>query len=300
MLEKEILRLIYQIESSISEATMGLNELRMLVAGKQPEQIDKQSEIIQQSDLWPLAIGESSIVSETDSINKKLRASQIISIIGPKHGSNILDFGCGDGFLSMELSRISKSVVGYDIKGNHHWQTHLSETKSPNDNLQLTIDKDIVQASAPYDHIILYDVLDHLYSEDPIVVLRWLKLLLAKNGRMFIRTHPWTSRHGGHLFEHGQSLNKAFLHLTMTSEQLSSIDSLEPNLKVTRPLATYGGYFEKAGLSVIHKKPHIQGVDKYIVDNELDNIINNIWNNEINRETAIQIMSNTFIDFTVT
>lgn len=307
MPDKNILQLIYKIESFLTEASVSLNELRSLVLSKpeiqsdidQLEQQALQDTIVEDPLSWPKAADPNAIIYKTDTIKRALRAVQIISIINPKNKTSILDFGCGDGYVAKELSHVARSVVGYDIVNSQYWDNHIITANT--NNLQLTVDKNVVAASAPYDKIVLYDVLDHIESDDPINVLKYLKTLLAKNGNIFIRTHPWISRHGGHLYENGKlESNKAFLHLTMTEPELIAAGySVMPNLKVIKPLATYNALFEKAGLNIISKKSHTMPVEQYVIDNLLNTIMKVVWGDDITPETATQILSNVFIDYTL-
>ena len=46
---------------------------------------------------------------------KRLQARTILSLVAPKAGDRILDFGCGSGFFAFEFSKRGAHAVGYDI-----------------------------------------------------------------------------------------------------------------------------------------------------------------------------------------
>lgn len=57
-----------------------------------------------------------------------------------------------------------------------------------------------------FDVILLYDVVDHI--ENPFSFINEIQNKLASSGKVFIRCHPWSSRHADHDLR-----NKAYLHL---------------------------------------------------------------------------------------
>jgi hypothetical protein len=70
----------------------------------------------------------------------------------------------------------------------------------------------------------------------------------APNGRIYLRCHPWTSRHGTHLYK---QLNRAYLHLVFDTDELFSM-----GLKETRtrnfldPMTEYRKIIEEARLTI--------------------------------------------------
>jgi hypothetical protein len=72
------------------------------------------------------------------------------------------------------------------------------------------------------------------------------KSVLAPEGRIYMRCHPWCSRHGGHAY---RAINKAFVHLVLSEEELKSMGvEVEPTINVVRPLDTYGRIIDRSGL----------------------------------------------------
>ena len=243
---------------------------------------------------WPESVPEKMIVTKSGPAEKKYRALQIIGLLGiPINGKRVLDCGCGDGFVTAEISHQAELAVGYDIIEHENWE----KLRQEHHNILITADSLTMLNRAPYDVIILYDVLDQLKGEDPTKFLKSMADLLDENGQIFIRTHPWTSKHGGGIYD---QLNKAYVHLALTTSEL--IDAgVRPlfNLKISRPMATYEKWFTDAGLKLEHRNIIAEPPHSYICNNLLDRIIKITWGDNIDKEQAIRIMSNQFIDYTL-
>lgn len=231
------------------------------------------------------------IISGEGEAEKQFRALQIVSLIKlPMQGKVILDCGCGEGYNANEMANSAVKVVGYDPKEDPHWAGRSK------DNLVLTSNKQSVADHAPYDLIVLYDVIDHLVGEDPEVTLKWLTGMLSENGMMFVRAHPWTGRTGGHVYE---SANKAFIHLAMTPDELASagLKVKEPNLRVVRPMAAYEHWFQDAGLEVEDKRVKTTEVEEFFSGPIMDRIIKINWGGKLEPDVARKILANHFIDY---
>lgn len=243
-----------------------------------------------QSNDWPAAVDDDMIIKKTSVAEQKFRALQIINHIKePLNDKKILDYGCGNGLVAAEASYSAKLAFGYDIKSDDLWL----ENDKP--NLVCSTDPDLVKQNGPYDIIVLYDVLDHAIGQSPLNIVQMASELLADDGVIFIRTHPWTSRTGGHTYE---NINKAYLHLAITPDELSQIGiQIEPNQKIIRPMAAYELWFKEAGLSVIDKKTKATQVEQFFSDDIIDRIIKINWGGKLDRDTARKIMANHFIDY---
>lgn len=243
------------------------------------------------TDTWPMAVDQKMIVSAESESDKQFRALQVSNLIRiPMTNKVVLDFGCGEGHNPSEMANIALKVIGFDIKKHEKW------SKIEKNNLIFTDDVRNVDDHGPYDLIVLYDVIDHIVGEDPQELLKRLRNLLAKDGRMFMRAHPWTSRTGGHYYE---SMNKAFIHLVITPDEAikSGIKINEPNLKVARPMAAYEQWFKEAGLEVVEKRVKTTEVESFFDGPVMDRIIKINWGGGIDSNTARKIMSNHFIDY---
>lgn len=239
---------------------------------------------------WPKAVPDNMIVSHRGAPEKKYRALQIIGMLGiPVAGKRVLDCGCGEGYVTAEAAQQAELSVGYDIEAHDNWGTYNKQ------NLIYTSDTDVVNSDGPYDLIILYDVLDQLKGVDPVAFLKWLRTLMVDNGQIYVRTHPWTAKHGGGIYD---QMNKAYIHLALTPDELikSGIRPLH-NLKISRPMATYEKWFADAALNIESRNIEAEIPAEYVRNHLIDRIIKLTWGGTIDKEQAIKIMANQFIDY---
>lgn len=254
------------------------------------------------TDEWPEAISSRQLINDQDKSEQTFRALQIVSsikIVSPKPstdyqsllGKKILDFGCGNGYISSALQKRSKQpVVAYDISNN---------VACNNESVTYTTDLQQVNENAPYDFIMLHDVIDHIVDKpnSPIrhdTVLSYLSSLLSDDGIIYMKVHPWTSRHGGHAYT---TVNKAYVHLVYTADEMHQLGiKPEYNIKINRPQAMYEKWISNADLHVIDKKITSEKVDNYM-QVLIDRIVNVTWNGSINQQQALKIMTIQFIDY---
>lgn len=247
------------------------------------------------SDNWPESVMPHMIVTHRGQAEKQFRALQISRYLGTFTNQTVLDVGCGDGYIAREIANHAKEVVGYDIIMNSEWFTDKMKVGAV---LTFVAEREMVEKK-DYDAIIMYDVLDHLEGDDPVKFMSWLNSLLNPGGRIIVRTHPWTSKHGGHLYENGP--NKAFLHLAMTPDELVQADiDVPPNLRFNRPRAAYEYIFKTAGLKIAECNGHLEPVDSFFTGEILDRIIKITWKGAIDPANALKIMGNSFIDYILT
>ena len=116
---------------------------------------------------------------------------------------------------------------------------------------------------------------------------------------IFVRFHPWTSRDGGHLYD---QLNKAFVHLVFTPDELAQMGvsvteaGAKANQRIVRPLATYNGWINKAGLIVKERTAKTAEVEPFF--EELLPRINEVsWGGKCELETITKIMQTESVDF---
>jgi len=217
-----------------------------------------------ESDIWPEAVPSALIVS--DETKAKFRSKTIVrAYVGNVNGKKILDFGCGNGYCVREaLSAGAAISVGYDIKSHDAWSEPQPSDLSPAmSEPVLTTDFDEVLKYAPYDIVLVYDVIDHVEPNKIKDVIS--KILSACDFKTFVkvRCHPWTSIHGGHVYE---NLNKAYGHIFLSDEKLAEYQTEYVN-KIGRPLATYKKYFEE--FTVLNTTSH-----RSTANNNLKNIMN--------------------------
>ena len=220
---------------------------------------------ILKSKLWPEAISTELICDETNEDECAERAEGVLDLLIEQRlsGLSFLDFGCGQGHIAQQAVRKGvKQSVGYDIatSGKATWE-------SWQDNLLLTTDFEMVKQHAPYDVILLYDVLDHIQNAEPGEVLRQIANIKTPGGKIYVRCHPWCCRHGAHLYK---TLNKAFAHLVFTDEELLSMGVRPDKVNVIlHPRSAYSQYFKVAGLETVSFQPIDELVEPFFVENQL-------------------------------
>ena len=215
---------------------------------------------------WPTAVESSLICDQQSEAEKFDRAEGILDMVvtKPIKNAKFLDFGCGQGHVAEKaLAQNCKLTVGYDIEAQNWDKRKLDE------KLLLTTDWAEAKKSGPYDIVLVYDVLDHIVTptykivdchnppNEIVEIFKAIKSVTAPAGTIYVRCHPWTSRHGSHLY---QKINKAFLQLVFTDEELIKIGATETTLaiqKITHPLDTYSKIFSLAGFRNIRENARL-------------------------------------------
>lgn len=189
---------------------------------------------------WPPAIDEYLQASPTteDQIN---RANAILDMVvtRPLNGSNFLDFGCGDGWVAKQaLAQGAISATGFDLLPSDCW-------KSSNGVRFTNVFRELKKNS--YDIVLLFDVLDH--CESPLEVMKQVRSLVSDNGVVYVKCHPWTSRHASHLYKQG--LNKAYIHLYLSWEELVDLGYTPLFTRPEKnPIEAYHWWFKSGGFAV--------------------------------------------------
>jgi len=174
-------------------------------------------------DCWPEAVGPYLVgkkASDEDQVN---RANSVLDMMVDRsmEGKAFLDFGCGEGWITQEVVKRGVSeALGYDIKVDAKWG-EKEGAKFTNEFSTMP--------HQHFDFVMLYDVLDH--CEDPVDVMAKVRTVLKPEGTVFVRCHPWTSRHATHLYKQG--LNRAYWHMFLSWDELKEEIKDEPMF--TRP-----------------------------------------------------------------
>lgn len=223
------------------------------------EQLKKAVE----SDKWPEAVNPNLICNPDSEDDKVERARGIVELMIEDDLKDLrfLDFGCGEGHAAVVAKEYSPAMsVGFDIKANPKWNEFPD-----NPNVRLTTDFEQVKELGPYNVILLFDVIDHAENESPVNMLAKCKSVLAPGGKIYMRTHPFTSRHATH---HYHTLNKAFIHLVFSPEELNQLvpDAKHAELRnigVVYPIKTYGEFITNAGLKIVTKREVTEKVEPF-------------------------------------
>lgn len=209
--------------------------------------------------IWPQAVDEEQILGNDEKIEIAL-ATLTSLITCDIENKSILDLKCEDGMCCYLTTNnfYAKKSVGYDTV-EHDW----SSLKQ--DNVILTTNWDVVKENGPYDIIYANDLLDH--SNDFDKILENIKEIKTESCRIFIRCHPWVSRHGAHL--HSQ-INKAYVHLVFSEEELQSMGYKTNKFthRLLDPISSYRNLFQKYGYSIISQQPLITTVEPFFYTNE--------------------------------
>lgn len=198
-----------------------------------------------ESDNWPTAVDPTLICDPSSEEDKLNRAEGILELLIEESLENkkFLDFGCGEGHVPFKAieQKVAMSV-GYDIKEDAHWADFK--------NCILTTNLEIVKSNGPYDVILIYDVLDHMEHSKMSTTLTQIKNLLSDSGTIYLRTHPFCSRHATHLYH---KINKAFIHLVFTAPELEKLGYEAPvNANILYPLFYYEESIKKSNLKTIN------------------------------------------------
>lgn len=225
------------------------------------------------SEEWPRAVDPKSIiVTEEKAFG---RAQQILDLIVGESltDKSFLDFGCGAGHVVMQsLNQNPKIALGYDIDAS---KIKFNETN-------FTSELDFVKLKGPYDVVLMFDVLDHIENSNPVDILKQVKSMMSNNGKLFIRNHPWCSRHGSHLYT---KINKAYAHLVFDDSELSRIGGYanDHTLKLSDPLETYKSWFSESGFKIYNEIPFIKNIEDYFKESLITNRMIDFWDGDYAR-----------------
>jgi len=193
---------------------------------KQQKPTNTKSEFEQLTDLlkseeWPQAVHPSQICNNDNEQAKQDRANAIVDLVIAESfkGKRFLDFGTGQGHVThAAANQDCKVSVGYDI---HRPEESKFEWEKNEEKMLLTTQFKEVKAHAPYDIVLMYDVLDHIRDKQEINVLKQVKSILSPKGVVYLRCHPWCGRHGGHYY---QQINKAFVNVVFDKKELTKLE----------------------------------------------------------------------------
>lgn len=269
-------------EITIEESNQ--NQKNLLVEMTELKRLLKQN-------VWPQAISAELICESSEEDDKLARASEVCKEIFKLNldDKKILDFGCGEGHSSYLLAALSnaKIVVGFD-------REPINDQFEALENLTFTQKVEQIKDSGPFDYILAHDVLDH--CENPEEIISLIKELKAENGEIFVRCHPWTSRHATHLY---QEINKAYIHLIFTEDELYQM-GIKPKYAFVcnDPLNYYQQIFRKYNLTVLKEKTINQSFELFFLTKP--SILRRLKRNlKVDGKLPIELLEIQFIDYTL-
>lgn len=233
---------------------------------------------------WPVAV-PAELICDEDEKSKATRAEDILGMYPDVDGLAVLDFGCGEGHL-VQVATKARKAVGYDItqSGSLLWE-------QPEGYL-LTTDFDKVVKNGPYDMVIVYDVLDHIqtYATTP---LNRIASVCKPETTVHVRSHPYTSRHGAHLYK---QLNKAWIQLVFRPEELFAF-GLKPEYvwNLPYPVNTYRSWFDQAGFEIVSEQIQHCEVESFFKNVQI--VRERLMRNYENGYFPEHQMSQEFVDF---
>ncbi len=237
---------------------------------------------------WPEAVPSHLINSNDNSDSKFInRAKSLVGYIFDIALRNlrVLDYGCDAGWIADEMSNQGAlEVYGYDIAVNERWKFGKAQfTDNPND-----------LPPKYFDVILMNDVIDH--CSDPKAVMAHVAKLLKPDGTVYLRSHPWTSRHGSHLYNIG--LNKAYVHLYLTPSEILQNTNSTPmyTRKTLDPLADHRHFFEE--FKIVKEIELGHGVEPFFQSNQMkEMLMKSTGVAKKDLEKLLLIMGKDFIDY---
>lgn len=247
------------------------------------------------SPTYPQAVNTDGILDPTNDDDKLDRGEAILEGLIPENivGKKFLDFGCGEGFCTLAAARKGTILsVGYDkIPYDHTWK----KMNFPN-RFFCTSNWQQVQSSGPYDYILIYDVIDHIHDNSQASALNYCSSVLAKDGKIFVRCHPYYGRAGAHQI---YDLNKAFVHVVLTDDELRSLvpnpKHIHAGSKWIEPEKKYEEFFAKARLKIVSKNVTRDIVEDFFKTNE--SISERIIQNTKSTQFPESTLSINFVDY---
>jgi len=117
----------------------------------------------------------------------------IDKILPPNKKDLILDIGCGSGIISSYLAQSGANVIGYD--GNEEAIKFASSNYGTIKNLRFkqTIIGDNFKVEKPADKIYCLELVEHIYWEQAVILIKNIERMLNLGGKVLITTPNYKS-----------------------------------------------------------------------------------------------------------
>lgn len=118
-------------------------------------------------------------------------------LLGFTKHDTILDLGTGSGNFELHFSKKVKKIIGVDYNDEPLSFLHKQLKKEKKHNVHL-VQSDIrdltkIRAHAPVDMVIAIDVIEHIPETDAVLVVKHIKKLIKKHGKVCIITPNYRS-----------------------------------------------------------------------------------------------------------
>ncbi len=111
----------------------------------------------------------------------------------------ILDFGCGNGtLLFLCFLRGTKKHIGIDLSDSAIRLAEKRKSLASNGDFSFInggVEKLNTMQDIKFDAIVLSNVIDNLYPEDAINLLKKAQLLLKPTGKVLVKVNPYIEKH---------------------------------------------------------------------------------------------------------
>jgi len=193
-----------------------------------------------------------------DTYQEKLIKPNLLRILAPKSGEQVLDVGCGQGYFSRLISEAGAKVVGIDI--GSELVKLAKEQGSGNENyLVLSAEKMTGLQDKRFDAAICVLALQNMKNFSAAVLE--ISRVLKNNGRcVLVLNHPTFRIPGGSEWDYDQEKNiqcrNIYKYLSEVSQEVDMTQGIQDPKKKKftysyhHPLQVYFKAFAKAGLGV--------------------------------------------------
>ena len=240
IMKKDILKKRINLDGKFPEFQMeqDFNDfvLEVTVNTKNLVQKNKLALDLLEQDYWPQAVNPALIARNENELRE--RSEGIVEHLSEfdidVSGKVCFVFCDKDKSLAQYLSSLCSHIFAYDKSFEQFHSESLSYINDLHD-----LEKKV-------DLVIAFDVIDD--TEDSQEFIDSLRTVSSPDTCIFVRCHPWSSRHGSHLYK---EKNKAFIHMVFTEDELESMGlKALPKGRVKNPQEEYLKMFIDAGFSV--------------------------------------------------
>ncbi len=193
-----------------------------------------------------------------DTYQEKLIKPNLLRILSPKPGEEILDVGCGQGFFARELARAGAKVVGVDVAG----ELIKLAKEHPGKNetyLVLSAEKMVSLSSNRFDAAICILALQNIKNLQ--AAISEISRVLKPGGRLvLVLNHPTFRIPGASSWAYDEktstqyrNINKYLSEITQEVDMTQGITDEKKKrftMSFHHPLQVYFKAFAKAGLCV--------------------------------------------------